>query len=253
VSADALPSAFRWFLALGCTAATLAVIAALRRRGKDGHGDPIEGIVLPFVLVGAGGAAFALVVSAASQQLTLRYSTALFLPAMLCVYAALACIPRQTRARALAVWTAIALSTSGIALAGDYKDTAKIGDWIRVASYIGTHESPNQPIIVFEPQAALPLAHYYHGPNAIVPLPRPVDLERYDLRESALRSEQDVAGTFARAGASGQVWMVTTAFCRREPIDFHCELLDRYLSAHYAVLRDEHFYWSRVRLLERVR
>ena len=262
VSADALPSALRWVLAFVCVAATLLMIATVGRRDRQSDSSaPGErgalgrdvGFALPFIIVAVGAAAFAIVVSTAAQPLTLRYSTGLFLPALLCVYAMLSVIPAHTRRYALATWTVIALTTTGISLSRYYENLANIGDWIRVASYIQIHESAGQPIVVFEPQAVLPLAHYYHGANQLVPMPRPIDLQRYDLRESALHDEGDVARTFVRAGgASGQVWLVTTSFCRRQPIDFHCELLDRYVMQHFAVLSDERFYWSRVRLLQRV-
>jgi hypothetical protein len=131
---------------------------------------------------------------------------------------------------------------------------AKIGDWIRVASYIQTHERSEQPIIIFEPQAALPLGVYYRGKNTIVPLPRPIDLTRYDLREAALDRPSDVSDVFERAaGKHDDVWLVTTAFCRRVPINFHCELLDDYITKHYVVQSDQEFFWSRVRLLQPVR
>jgi hypothetical protein len=250
LSADGLPRVVKRALLFACVLATAGIIAVVwRERVRMTARDTI-----PFIVAGIAGVSLVLVLAAAHQSLTLRYSTALFLPAMLCIYAVLALVPGRIRIAMLAGWTMLALATSALSLATQYKEMAKIGDWSRVASYLQAHESLGQPIVIFEPQAALPLAHYYHGANHVVPLPRPVDLIHYDLREAALQSSRDVSTVFEHAGsAHGYMWLVTTDFCRREPINFHCELLDNYIADHYKIWSDEHFYWSRVRLLERVR
>jgi hypothetical protein len=192
-------------------------------------------------------------VAATQQEITLRYGTALVLPAMLSIYGALALIPPHPRSAALAAFTVLLLTTSGGALASEYKEMAKNGDWIRVASYIQRYERPGEPIVVFDAQSALPLQLYYRGPNRVVPLPRPIDFQRYDLRESALRDTRDVSDVFEHAGRGhGSYWLVTTTTCRREPINFRCELLEEYVLSHFAVRRDEGFFWSRVRLLQRL-
>jgi hypothetical protein len=209
--------------------------------------------MIPFVMLASAGVIFAIALGVVHQPVTLRYSAALLLPAVLCVYAALALLPPRPRLISLAVWTALALGASGASLAASYKEMANIGDWIRVAAYIQAHERSGEPIVIFEPQAALPFALYYHGPNEIVPLPHPIDLQRYDLRESALRSTRDVSDVFERLPSTrGEVWLVTTSFCRRVPINFRCELLDQFVEARYEVRSDQGFYWSRVRLLHRL-
>ncbi|HEY6357376.1 MAG TPA: hypothetical protein VIX35_03980, partial [Vicinamibacterales bacterium] len=246
---DWLSRPTRWAIALACAFATIGLWFA---RGR-GVVKPTARAVIPFVVLASGGVLFAVVLGVVHQPVTLRYSTALLLPAALCVYAAFAFLPSRPRLISIAVWTALSLATSAASLAASYKEMANIGDWIRVASYIQAHEHAGEPIVTFEPQAALPLALYYRGPNAIVPLPRPIDLRRYDLRESALRSTRDVSDVFERLpSARGEVWLVTTAFCRRVPINFRCELLDQYVATHYDVRSDQEFYWSRVRLLHRV-
>jgi hypothetical protein len=246
---DWLSRPARWTIALACAFAAIGLWFALGRSVAR----PSAVAVIPFVILATGGVLFALVLGVAHQPVTLRYSAALLLPAVLCVYAALALLPSRPRVIALAVWTVASLATSGASLAASYKEMANIGDWIRVASYIQAHERSGEPIVIFEPQAALPLALYYHGPNEIVPLPRPIDLQRYDLRESALRSTRDVSDVFGRLHSThGDVWLVTTAFCRRVPINFRCELLDQYVAARYEVRSDQEFYWSRVRLLHRI-
>jgi len=242
-----LPRTARWVVVLGWFLATIILVIALRRRADP----PPATAAFPFFVVATAGGLLAVAVAATHEEITLRYATSLVLPAMLCIYGAFALIPPRPRSAVLAAWTVLMLAASGGALASEYKDMAKNGDWIRVASYVQRYERPGEPILVFDAQSALPLEIYYHGPNRVLPLPRPVDFQRYDLRESALRDMDEVSSVFERAGsAHGNVWLVTTTTCRREPINFRCELLEEYVQSHFSVRRDEGFYLSRVRLLQ---
>jgi hypothetical protein len=243
-----LPSTARRALALVWLFAIVVLVLALRRKGDT----PPSTAAFPFIVVAAAGGLLGIAVAATHQEITLRYGTALVLPAILCIYGALALIPPRPRATVLAAFTLLILASSSGALASEYKDMAKNGDWIRVASYIQRYEQPGEPIVVFDAQSALPLQFYYRGPNRVVPLPRAIDFQRYDLRESALHNTRDVSEVFDRAGSMhGSFWLVTTTTCRREPINFRCELLEEYVRSHFAVRSDEGFFWSRVRLLQR--
>jgi 4-amino-4-deoxy-L-arabinose transferase-like glycosyltransferase len=242
------PPVARRVFALGLLLATIVLVMALRRRAEA----PPPMAAFPFIVVAAAGGLLGIAVAATHQEITLRYATGLVLPAMLTVYGAFALIPPRPRSIVLAAWTVLILAASAGAFASEYKEMAKNGDWVRVASYIERYEQPGEPIVVFDAQSSLPLQLYYRGPNRITPLPRPVDFQRYDLRESALRSTRDVSDVFERAGsAGGSFWLVTTTTCRREPINFRCELLEEYVQRHFAVRRDEGFFLSRVRLLQR--
>jgi hypothetical protein len=244
-----LPSTARRIAALVLLLAIIVPVMALRRKAAITPSTA----AFPFIVVAAAGGLLALAVAATHQQITLRYSTALVLPAMLCVYGALALIPPRPRTTVLAAFTVLIITASSAALASEYKEMAKNGDWIRVASYIQRYEQPGEPIVVFDAQSALPLQLYYRGPNRLVPLPRPVDFHHYDLRESALRNTRDVSDVFERAeSAHRRFWLVTTTTCRREPINFRCELLEEYVRSHFAVSSDEGFYWARARLLQRL-
>jgi hypothetical protein len=241
------PSVSRWAIALSCLLATVVIVAAWRTREDERSST----LLIPFIVVAAAGTLLGAGVTLAHQPLTLRYSAGLLLPALLCVYAAFAFTRPLLRTALLAAWTALIATTCGLTLATEYQHMAKIGDWMRVAAYVQAHERPGQPIVIFEPQAALTLAAYYHGPNQIVALPRAMNFQRYDLRLAALHSTADVARGFEGAGAAnGYVWLVTTDFCRRDPINFRCELLDEYVTRHYDVRSEQAFYWSHVRLLQ---
>jgi hypothetical protein len=243
-----MPPVARRVFALGLLLATIVLVMALRRRAEA----PPPMAAFPFIVVATAGGLLGIAVAATHQEITLRYATGLVLPAMLAVYGAFALIPPRPRSIVLAAWTVLILAASAGAFASEYKEMAKNGDWVRVASYIQRYEQPGEPIVVFDAQSALPLQLYYRGPNRVTPLPRPVDFQRYDLGESALRSTRDVSDVFERAGsAGGSFWLVTTTTCRREPINFRCELLEEYVQRHFAVRRDEGFFLSRVRLLQR--
>jgi hypothetical protein len=134
----------------------------------------------------------------------------------------------------------------------EYSALAKTGDWQRVAAYVMQAEAPNEPILVFQAEAALPLRYYYHGANELVPVPRPLNLQTYDLHELALTTERDVDDALARApGDHRQIWVVTTDYCSTGSLDYNCPLFESYLAKHYTVVRQLSFYRSTLRELER--
>lgn len=86
----------------------------------------------------------------------------------------------------------------------------------------------------------------------IVPVPRPVRYDRYDLRDIAIRDEADVRHALGyQAGSHSRVWLVTPPndTCRRTPVNLRCELLYDFVASHYDTLIDRHFFEARVRLL----
>jgi len=65
----------------------------------------------------------------------------------------------------------------------------KGGEARQIAQYIQRHEGPGTAIVVFPSDQALVLANYYHGVNRLVPLPRPLPLDRFDYRNLVVPSE----------------------------------------------------------------
>jgi hypothetical protein len=88
---------------------------------------------------------------------------------------------------------------------------AKDCDCRRVADVIGAHEMDHEPILVFPSEDALPLAVYYQGQNALVPVPRPASFDRWDQRTFVI----DDAGEISRLVEGGDhvgLWVHTNTY-----------------------------------------
>lgn len=197
------------------------------------------------------GIAFAVALSVTEQPLANRYVAFLFMPLLASVCAAFATFGGFTRRHLAGTWLGIMFGASIITLVLEYGPLAKTGDWQRVATYVMRTEQPGQPILVFQAEAAVPLRYYYHGTNQLVPVPRPLNLQTYDLHELALTGERDVDDALARApGDHRRIWVVTTDYCSTGSLDYNCPLFESYLAKHYTVVRELSFYRSTLRELE---
>ncbi|HEV2908322.1 MAG TPA: glycosyltransferase 87 family protein, partial [Candidatus Eremiobacteraceae bacterium] len=188
--------------------------------------------------VAVASIAFAAALTYTQQPLANRYVAFLFVPLMAAGYAAFSAFDNYVRRALAAVALGVALLAGGVSLLYEYGPIAKTGDWSRVASYLMHQEQPDQPILVFEAEAAVPLTYYYRGTNQLVPVPRALDMQTYDLHALALTSERDVAAALARVpGPHRFIWVVTTDYCSTGALDFHCPVFESYLAKHYAVVR----------------
>jgi hypothetical protein len=195
--------------------------------------------------------AFAAGLTYIQQPLAIRYVAFLFVPFVACGYAAFAIFNDYVRRALARVALGLALFAGLITLLHDYGALAKTGDWQRVATYVMSEERPDEPILVFQAEAVLPLTFYYRGQNQIVPVPRALNMRTYDLRELALTSEDDVAVALDRVpGPHRVIWVVTTDYCNTGSVDYHCALLESYLARHYVVTQRLSFYKSTVREFE---
>ena len=86
---------------------------------------------------------------------------------------------------------------------------SKSGDWLNVSYGLLNNEIAEQPIVVFPPDLAWPLSHYYSGKNAIVPIPRELDPDNYDPREFALGEVRDVQKLLTSIDRGFGFWLVT--------------------------------------------
>src|SRR5580704_14874814 len=155
---------------------------------------------------------------------------------------------RPLHERAALAWSCVALLASTATLVQTYAPLAKPGDWVRATAYLRAHERPREPIVVFEAENALPLAHYYNGPNRVVAIPRGVDFRRYDVSGFVLHSTSEVE---AAVPPAPRVWLVTAGECSSANIRFGCDVLERFVATRYRVVSDVSFYGSRIRLLRR--
>jgi hypothetical protein len=178
-----------------------------------------------------------------------RHTTVLFLPLLLSVCALLA---RAGRSGVFAAWVALALCFDAASLAATYKRPAKTGDWKRVAAYLMSAEERGQPILVFQPISAAPLAHYYAGVNRLVPVPRPEEFRTFNSTDSLLTGEAQLDRLLAETPGGGHlVWLVTDDMCRSVNLDLNCGVLESFVGRHYDVAASRAFFRSKVRLLRR--
>ena len=178
-----------------------------------------------------------------------RHTAVLFLPV---IFSAFALVRIISRRKALIIWTSVTLFFYATSLYVLYRPMAKYGDWKRVASYLMASAKPGQPILVFHAGAALPLSHYYSGPNPLVPLPRENSFKSFDYNNYALRDEKEISEALSRVpGSKEQLWLVTDEQCKYGDIDYHCEILEDYTGKYYTVESDKRFFHSEVKLLRR--
>jgi len=172
------------------------------------------------------------------------YSFPVLLPAALAVASLLALI-ESPRVRVLCL-LALLVSNGSLALQ-QYRPLAKHGDSRRVAEYIMSREQLSEPIVVFTNEDALVLETYYHGINDLIPIPRPVPLDTYDLRNLAITSEQEIEAMIRRDDPKfDRLWLVT------KPTEKHLStflgialkqnVLRDYVDRHYEVIEEQSFY-----------
>jgi dolichyl-phosphate-mannose-protein mannosyltransferase len=214
----------------------------------------------PYLTVSGGGSILAIAAGAGvlfvvgthavGVHILTRHAASLYIPATLGVFAVIAALRVPSRAR-VAAYTAVVLTAlSLLTLASTYRAMATPGDWSRVAAYIRNHERRGEPIAVFEAENALPFAYYYRGPNEIVPIPRGVNFQDYDVTDFIIRNESELNAAMPH---SQRLWLITAGQCTSANVAFGCPVLDSFIAGHYRVLSDASFYESRVRLLERTR
>lgn len=201
------------------------------------------------VTTGFAAAFFALGTYAAGVHILNRHVASLYIPTALLPFAAIGMLRDGVRARLAIVWSVAALAVSSVALMQTYAHMAKPGDWISVNAYLSDNERANEPIVVFEAENALPLEFYYRGANRIVPIPKAVDFHRYDVSDFIIR---DAAQMHAAMPREKRVWFVNAGGCASAEVRFGCEVVERYISAHYRTVKDELFDESRARLLEKI-
>jgi 4-amino-4-deoxy-L-arabinose transferase-like glycosyltransferase len=178
-----------------------------------------------------------------------RHTAALYLPALLTVFSAVLLLAEPRRRWALRIWTGALILLTAASMIKTYRALARIGDWARVANFLERNVRPGEPILVLTAEAAIPLKHYYRGPNPLLPLPAEEDFKVYDTRELELRSEWEIDAAMVRMpGDRRSVWVVTHPL---HPdwlgIDYGFGVLEGYLAKRYRVERSVRFYGTRVR------
>ena len=178
-----------------------------------------------------------------------RHTTVLFLPVTLSLFTAVVTVPRRS---AVAVWVLISCLFYGTSLIATYLSPAKTGDWARVATYVMSAEKRDQPILVFQPLSAVPLASYYTGVNRILPVPQPEAFRSFHDPNSLLKDEKQIEAALGQVpGEKDRIWLVTDELCWSINLDLNCQILEAFIAKHYEVETNQKFYRSQVRLLRR--
>jgi uncharacterized membrane protein len=243
-----LPTAFapetaRWVVFAAFLLVVLVAGArALRARGWSG----VEMALL--TLTASVAAAFYGVLHITGEELfSPKHTIAIFLPTLLSLGVVLL---RGVGRRALWAWAGVAALAYGASLVTNYRPLAKEGDTARIAARIRTAEKPNQPILVFTAQAAVPLSLYYHGENRLVALPRAMDFRTFDLHDFILHDETEIWTALGSPPAAGQeVWLVTQGPRHYLDVAFGADVLEGVVARRFDVEQDLFFFKARLRLL----
>ncbi|HEY2475822.1 MAG TPA: glycosyltransferase family 39 protein [Candidatus Cybelea sp.] len=227
------------YLAAGLGAVvTLAVVRPKLTRNGDGA------ILL---MTSAAIIAFAAATYVAGVHILDRHAASLYLPATLSVFGLFSFFSdSRQRGRVTVVWSALVIVLSLLSLARTYHGLAKPGDWSRVSAYIQAHERPNEPVVVFEAENALPFAYYYRGPNRVVPVPHAVDFRSYVVTRFVIHDDAELHSALP---SQRQIWLITAGDCRSANVRFGCTKLEGFVGRHYHVESDAPFEGARVRLL----
>lgn len=220
-----------------------ALIIVFRRRIAVPQNDVAA---LPVITVTAY-VLLATVIYATREHLLNRHAASLLLPTLLSAYAVAALFREPLRTRAVAGWSCLSLAFAAAALWSTYSPLAKPGDWIRVNAYIRQHESPGQPIAVFQAENELPFLYYYRGPNRVTAIPRAVNFRRYDVADFVVRDEAQLDRTMPRS--SRGVWLITAGECSSANVQYGCGVVESYVAKQYRTLQDTAYYKARIRLL----
>jgi hypothetical protein len=131
-----------------------------------------------------------------------------------------------------------------------YSRLAKSGDYIRVASTLDKMERPGEPILVFNPEAAMALSVHYKGSNSIIPVPNPINFEKFDSALFVIRSEEQLAEVLKKPiNSSPYVWLLHAGPDKYLGMDYNYALLENFLFKEYEVESAFSFYRSELRYL----
>ncbi len=183
-----------------------------------------------------------------------RHTISLLVPALFSVIAVFSLIQEERKRRiALGIWLGFTLAVNFTSIYLNFSPLAKNGDYIRVASYLQTNESYNQPILVFNPEVEMSLSHYYKGMNQLIALPRAEKFQTYDLSALILKDEQEVLQAIPE-GNHSMLWLVTDTGSIKDNPDYSqsYQILEHFIDENYSIKVDRNFYGSNVKLLQLV-
>jgi uncharacterized membrane protein len=181
-----------------------------------------------------------------------RHNMVLFLPAILSMFATLVLIPGRTRTQVLSLYSILLIGIYGVTLINSYTPLAKTGDYTRVSSFLASHESPNQPILVFNPEVEMTFRHYYRGPNQLVALPKPESFAEFNWQDLVVTNEQEIITALSKLPERETVWLLMdNKWLKNSPIyQQSYKTIEEFVGARYQTEINQDFYGSNLRLLK---
>ena len=193
------------------------------------------------VCAGTIEAIFIAVVLALRLDLEPRHYVALFVPLVLAAYGVYAAVDTKNRI-AGRVLAGTYLALTAFVLVRQYHAFAQMGDTKRVAAYLAAHARPGAIVAVFPADALPAYARQYRGTARLVPFPKALPPDRFDVDAIDVRDEAEATAAFARLRYAPQLWLVTMGSCADGRKEYGC---DRVLAAVHAGARirdEQHFY-----------
>ncbi len=174
-----------------------------------------------------------------------RHFIALFVPEVVAAYALVAAFA-SPYARAAGATMAVTIALATAATVGwTYHTGAKQGDWPRVGALLSTLARPGDVIAVTEADSLPAFERYYHGSARVVPFPRPLPPDRYDVDAMYVHGVADGESALARLPHDDRVWLVIYGRC--DQLDqLGCHELETALARHERVLEKHVFYLNEV-------
>ena len=164
-----------------------------------------------------------------------RYSIFVLVPIIVIMYG----WATSASGRALAGW-AMAISVLNLFIVVPDVDRHILGTDVQaVSQFISQHEEPNQPIFIYPSETALTFAHYYAGPNKILPLPHEAPLDRYDINQFVVSSERVVAGAVDRSGIqpNSTAWLIKKNVRSIVGVDCGLDHVESYFDKNFDIVR----------------
>lgn len=191
-----------------------------------------------------------------------RYAYPIFLVGQVSLLSLLSIVRGSIKQKILICFTVVFLSVSLWSIWSTYSLSAKSGDWKRVSSYIMAREKPDQAILVFPELDILPLSYYYSGINKLVPIPRAMGEESFNLQRILLKDEKEIIAALSQVpGKHQHLWVVSDlkqvipSYKQRKcdvlRIDFNCHILADFIAKYYSIQHIKYFYKSQVIFLSR--
>lgn len=181
-----------------------------------------------------------------------RHTISLLIPVLFSVVAVFSLIQQErTRRTALTIWLSFTLLLNLTSINLTFSSLAKNGDYIRVASYLMENETPNQPILVFNPEVEMALSRYYKGVNRLIPLPKKEEFQTYDLSALTLESERQILTAFPQVPGEQLIWLVTDTSSIKDQLGYRLsyQILNEFVRKHYFTQSNQDFYGTNIKLL----